>query len=262
MENSQTSSFLHIRLTAALFVVTLCGVAFWQVVHPNASPAAATQNTAEVTPPPSQSQLASADSATQAATDTDPVAAVSTNALGEVIGAYAGLQQEGTYSPDAGSQIANSIGQGLQTPIAYHIYTAADVVIDPDTSYGRVMKYKADLQTTMKPLMQHTEPEYEIFGLYVETHQQTYLDKLAAAAQGYRDAASSTAALTVPADAVHVQLGLINSMNEFASVLDALVAHADDPIASSVLLENYNQSESDVLNAFNALIMYEKSKAQ
>ena len=125
-----------------------------------------------------------------------------------------------------------------------------------------MMQYRADLQVSLKPLLNNTQPEYELFGLYVQTKQQTYLDQLEAAAANYRAAASSTALLVVPADAVSVQLQLLNSMQEFAADLDALVSHASDPIASTVLLENYNQGESDVLGAFQALVTYEKSKAQ
>jgi len=122
------------------------------------------------------------------------------------------------------------------------------------------MKYRSDLQTTLKPLLSNTQPEYVLFGEYVETKQQTYLDQLRAAAANYVASASSTEALTVPADAASVQVQLVNSLNEFAATITTLADHADDPIGSTVLLENYNQSESDVMSAFQALVAYEKSK--
>ena len=51
-------------------------------------------------------------------------------------------------------------------------------------------------------------------------------------------------------------------MNEFAATLDTLADHASDPIGSSVLLENYDTSENDVLTAFQNLVTYEQSKTQ
>ena len=192
----------------------------------------------------------------------DPITAVSTDAIGEVVGAYAGLQQSGQYSSTTGAEIAGSIGMGLETPVSYEPLDASQIQTSSDSSYQAMMKYRAELQTSLKPLLQNTQPEYEIFGMYVETKQQTYLDQLRASAANYVSAASSTAALTVPTDAVSVDLELINSMNEFAATLDTLADHASDPIASTVLLENYNNAENDVLTAFQNLVTYEQNKTQ
>ncbi|HEV3245270.1 MAG TPA: hypothetical protein VG102_02855 [Candidatus Paceibacterota bacterium] len=262
MENPLGRDVSHIKITAVLAVVILVGAGAWQVA---ASINKKTSTEAFVAADSSGSGAQNATIPDTSGTSTeniDPISAVSDQALGEVVGAYTGLQQEGAYSSTTGAAIADTIGTGLQAPVSYAPIDASQIKTSPDTSYDAMLKYRAALQTSLKPLLKNTEPEYEIFGMYVETKQQTYLDQLHAAAANYVAAASSTALLTVPSDAVQVQLGLVNSMNEFASTLDDLVDHASDPIASTVLLENYNQAENDVLTAFQNLVTYEQSKTQ
>jgi len=64
----------------------------------------------------------------------------------------------------------------------------------------------------------------------------------------------------VPSDAVAVQVGMLNAMEEFSATLDQMATHAQDPFASAALLENYNAAENDVISAFNDLATYSKSK--
>ncbi|MDR3570715.1 MAG: hypothetical protein P4L81_00750 [Candidatus Pacebacteria bacterium] len=265
MENPLGRDVSHIKTTAVLAVSILVGVFLWQATQSlNGKPAsssnealvAADQNTngAQNTTVPTIT--------TSSATNTDPITAVSDEAVGELVGAYAGLQQQGSYSSTTGAAIASSIGMGLQVPTTYSPISATAIKTSSDTSYQAMMQYRSNLQTTLKPLLKNTTPEYVLFGMYVQTKQQKYLDQLLAAAGNYAAAASSTLTLTVPADAVQVQLGLVNSMNEFATTLNNMTAHASDPIASSVLLENYNNAENDVLGAFQALVTYEQSKTK
>lgn len=262
MEHPLGRDISHIKVTAVLAVVVLVGVGVWEVTTSlNEKSAAATFVTTSDSVSGAQSASVAVVDATSTG-NTDPLSVVSDNALGEVVGAYAGLQQEGIYSSTTGADIATSIGSGLQAPVSYTPIDASDIRTSSDTSYNAMIQYRAALQTSLKPLLKNTQPEYEIFGMYVETKQQTYLDQLRAAAVNYVAAASSTKALTVPADAVQVQIELVNSMNEFAATLDDLANQASDPISSTVLLENYNQAENDVLNAFQALVTYEQSKTQ
>jgi hypothetical protein len=262
VDNPLGRDISHIKLTAGLAVILLVGVGIWQTVGAFGAKDVAQTFVATSTETNGAQNTAVALSASTTAADPDPVTAVSTDALGEVVGAYTGLQEEGQYSTSTGAAIAGSIGLGLQAPISYTPLDASQIKTSPDTSYQAMMAYRTALQTSLKPLLNNTEPEYEIFGLYVETKDDTYLTELHTAAANYRAAASSTALIVVPADAVSVDLGLVNSMDEFAATLDSLADNANDPIGSSVLLENYNQSENDVLNAFQALVTYEQSKTQ
>lgn len=262
MEHPLGRDILHIKVTAALAVLVLVGVGVWQVVQAFEVKDQSGTFVATTAPQSGAQNAAVATDTLQNLAATDPITGVSTNALGEVVGAYAGLQDSGQYSSSSAGDIADSIGMGLEAPVTYTPIDASEVQTSPDTSYAAMMQYRTALQSSLKPLLNNSEPEYEIFGMYVETKQQTYLDQLRAAAANYSAAASSTEEITVPVDAVQVQLGLVNSMNEFAADLDALADHADDPVASSILLENYNQGENDVLTAFQTLVTYEQSKTQ
>lgn len=259
MEHPLSRDISHIRVTAALAVLLLLAVGVWQTGEAFKEKMVAGTFVATST---AQSDAQNAAVASTDALTSDPIAAVSNDALGEVVGAYTGLQQEGTYSSTTGAEVAGTIGAGLQTPVTYQLIGASAIKTTQDTSYQSMLNYRGALQVSLKPLLSNTTAEYELFGLYVQTKDQQYLDDLHAAAVNYRLAASSTVLVTTPQDAVQVELGLVNSMNEFAATLDQLADHASDPIASSVLLENYNQAENDVLSAFQALVTYEQSKTK
>lgn len=250
------------RIVAAFAVLLLVGVLSWQIVAAFKEKARAGVFVATSTSQNGAQNTAVAPASAPVLAPSDPIAAVSDNAIGEVVGAYAGLQQEGAYSSTTGSQVAGTIGAGLQAPISYVQLDASQIKTTSDTSYQAMMEYRAALQTSLKPLLSNTVPEYEIFGLYVQTKDPQYLSELNTAAANYSAAASSTAMLTVPQDAISVELGLVNSMNEFAATLNQLASHGSDPIASTVLLENYNQAENDVLTAFQNLVTYEQSKTK
>jgi hypothetical protein len=252
----------HIKATAVFAVLLLIGAGVWQTVQVFKAKDTSATFVATQTDGSGAQNAVTALEASAGDQNTDPVTSVSANALGEVVGAYTGLEEQGSFSTSTGDEIAGSIGMGLQTPISYTPMTASQINTSTDTSYQSMLNYRAALQTSLKPLLNNTQPEYEIFGLYVQTQDPTYLTQLHTAAQNYRLAASSTAQITVPADAVSVELGLVNSMNEFAATLDALADHASDPIGSSVLLENYNGAENDVLTAFQNLVTYEQSKTK
>ena len=49
-------------------------------------------------------------------------------------------------------------------------------------------------------------------------------------------------------------------MVEFGTVITEMADHAQDPIASAMLFQNYNQAESDMFNSFDALAKYFKRK--
>ena len=123
-----------------------------------------------------------------------------------------------------------------------------------------MLQYRSDLRTAFAPLLKNTTPEYEIFAQYADTKDVSYLTKLKSIALDYRTAASSTALVVVPRDAVSYHVAILNAMEEFAATLDALATHANDPFASVALLRSYDQAESDMLTSFNALTTYYKSK--
>jgi len=250
-----------IFITAALSAVALIAVLGWQIArsvgaqnsHP---PIVSSVNGAFF----SASSSAPSGATDAVASSTDALSSLGSTVIQQLEGAYAQLLAAGEYSSTTAVQAGRSLAPYISANVQYPAFTSADIKTDSDTSYKRMLQYRSDLQTSLAPLLQNTQPEYEIFAYYVQTKDAGYLTKLEAAAENYRAAASSTATVLVPKDAVGVQVGMLNAMEEFAATLDAMSAHASDPFASAALLENYNQAENDMVSAFNALANYAKSK--
>jgi hypothetical protein len=257
-------AFSHMSATAALSVLALLVLVAWQLVqHLAPAPAPVTrapQNAAGTDGLDVQDPFAALASSTGAAASTsDPVSTASTGALAEIIGAFAGFQSQGG-SATAAQHFANSVGSSLSAPVSYREFALTDIKTDSGTSYARMLKYRSDLQASLKPLMSNKQSEFELFAQYVATNDPSYLAQLSSAAKNYYAAASSTARVAVPADAASIHLGLLNAMELFGATLDSMVAHASDPLASTMLLQNFNTAEGTMLNSFNALAQYEKNK--
>ena len=194
------------------------------------------------------------------ATTSDPISSIGDAVLNNLLGAYVDMQQSGTYTADEGKKVAESIAPAVRAPVAYIAYQTSDLKTDPDMSYQRMLTYRSDLRDALAPLLKNTQPEYEIFALYVSTKDPAYLAQLKSVAQNYRGAQVATARVVVPRDAVPYHIAIVNAMGEFASTLDALATHADDPFAVAALLRTYNEGEANILTSFNSLTTYYKSK--
>jgi len=180
--------------------------------------------------------------------------------LDDIISRYTSLQQQGIYTPEVGQKVAEKMAATLKPEIPYKRYSASDIKTDPDTTLARALAYRSALQDTLKPLLKNTQPEFEIFAQYVDTKDEQYLMRLREIAQDYRDAASASALVVTPADAVGQHVAILNAMEEFAAMLDAMAANAADPLASVALLRTYNQAEADMLLSFKALALYYTQK--
>ena len=249
--------FSPIFITAGLAALALIGVIAWEAVKsvnagnpPTVLPTTLGNPALNLTP----------ESSSGTASSTDPISALGSIILDQLTGAYQDLQSSGTYSTSTAEQVGQSLAPYVIADVSYPTFSASDIKTDAATSYARMLQYRSDLRTSLSPLLNNTQPEYEIFAYYVNTKDVSYLKKLQSVAASYRVAATSTAQVVVPADAVKYHVAILNAMEEFGATLDAMAAHADDPFASVALLRTYNKAESDMLNSFNALTTYYKSK--
>lgn len=195
-----------------------------------------------------------------AVSDSDPISMIGPYVAAELIGQYAGLKEQGRNTPENMQAAAESIARNVRASISYKTYAVADIPTDTDTSYERMLTYRADMREALKPLFTDMGPEFEIFARYVETSDPVYLEQLADSAKNYRAAADSAATVVVPKDAVNYHRAVLNAMQEFAATLDAMSEHADDPMASVALLRTYNTAELNMLNSFNDLPSYYRQK--
>lgn len=259
-------------IAAAISVLIFMGVLVWRVSSYSSQAgtiiAISPTSTAPLAPlpqfrsSPDSYAVTLPNATTSDATTTGDLSPLGNQILSQLVNGYVGLQNAGIYSTSTADAVAQSALPLLKSDVSYKTYTPSDLTVDPDTSYRRMLTYRANLRDAFAPLLKNTQPEYEVFAQYVQTGDAKYLVQLESAAKNYRDAAALTAQVVVPEDAAPYHVAILNAMQEFAAMLDALSAHAQDPFAVAGLLQTYNQAEADMLASFNALTVYYKSKSQ
>jgi hypothetical protein len=195
----------------------------------------------------------------------DPLAAsVITNNIADALAnEYAMMQSNGTYSTSTATAMSEQLGEKLKASVIYKTYTTSDIKADPrgsNTSYARMLSYRAALQGSLAPLLKNKSSELDMLTSYVQSNDPKYLTALTQAADNYKLAANESALIVVPSDAIGVQAGILNAMNEFGATLDQMVTSANDPFAEATLLNTYMQAQSDMFGSFNDLYTYYKSK--
>ena len=256
LPRASSRGFSAIFATAGVSLVVLLVVAVWQIGSALRERGDATSYVATSAGTETSTTTGNAD-VTLSEDGTTPLGAA---VLDGVVEEYLSLQEQGIYTEDAGAKAAEKMAQDLIAPLSYRTYTAADISTASDTSYGRMLAYRTDLQVSLAPLLKNTQAEFEIFASYVDTKDTAYLEKLRAAAQNYRAAANATARVVPPTDALTHHLAVLNALEKFAVALDTLAANADDPFASVVVLRSYNQAETNVLTSFASLAKYYREK--
>ncbi|OGG69134.1 hypothetical protein A3F27_03440 [Candidatus Kaiserbacteria bacterium RIFCSPHIGHO2_12_FULL_53_13] len=201
-----------------------------------------------------------AGSANATSPDPNDFSNVGNEALGQLVGTYVALKKSGGYTAEQGESVANDVASAMQVRVSYVPYKEGDIKTDADTSYKRLLAYRSDLREALRPLLQNTESELDIFARYIDTHDKHNLTVLGEVAQRYKEAADNAARMIVPEDASVYHVGIENALLQFAITLEALVKNADDPMATLALLRSYGNAERDVFMSFDALASYQKRK--
>lgn len=271
----QIERFSLIQAAAALSVVALIGVALWQTYstfvqkRPFLSASGTPSSVGELarTPyggvnwqAPVPGAEANPSSEAYASEDKDGLSNIAENVVGALVGSYTALAETGSYTPAEGEKIAGDIAESLHASVSYKTYSTADLKTDADTSYERMLAYRASLREALEPLLGNPGYELGIFANYIESHDATYLEQLRTTAQNYREAVEKAAAVVVPVDAAPQHVGILNALSEFGATIERLSAHADDAFASAALLRTYQNSEARMMVSFNSLATYYTSK--
>ena len=196
-----------------------------------------------------------------ATSSSDTLAMIGPMVTAQLLGQYEGLQASGAYSSTTAASVAQSIAGNVRALVTYKTYTQADIKTNPDISYNAMLTYRSNLRAALEPLLQNTNAELDLYGKYVETSDPSYLTQLSAAAKNYHAAADAAVAITIPRDALNYHIAILNAMEEFAAVLDAMSTHTADPITSAALLRAYDQAEQDMFTSFNNLSAYYSQKS-
>jgi len=266
-ERFDTGGSWRIIASAALSIAVVIGILAWQfhtrVIQARRVGDASATSTSLETPRNSARELAEKlglPDPTATSSTPEEIAQIGSNAFGQIATYYAILEQNNAYTPEIGAQIAASIAPSIHARVPYSMYDEKSLSTHGDTSYAGMRAYRTALQTSLAPLKLNKEYELHLYGAYMETRDVTYLTKLTAAAQHYREAAGLTARITVPKDATSIHIAVLNAMQKFASTLDLMVANISDPITSLALLSAYSKAEDDMVNAFTTLDDYYASK--
>lgn len=251
----------HFAVSAALSVAVVIGVGAWRLaanIHQKDTDLHVSMtDTSPLIAHEADTNLAALLSPQATSSTAAEISQIGEQTVRQMATAYAVLAHDGTYTPELGSQIAAHAASALEAKVPYTTYSEQDIRTDIDTSRKRVLSYRTDLQGTLKPLMKNKTYELALYNSYMQTHDEKYLAQMKAAAQNYRDAATQTAKLVVPKDAVSIHVDILNAMQKFAATLDMVVDNTQDPITSLALLKSYNTAEADMFNSFNALNDYE-----
>jgi len=192
--------------------------------------------------------------------DPDGIANIAGNVVGTFAETYAVLQKSGSFTPEKGALIAQNIAQTLQANVSHPTYTASDFSSSPDTSYQRMLTYRSDMREALAPLLKNPDYELKLYANYIASHDVSYLDQLKEEVANYQLAVRRVRAVVVPANLLSFHVAIINALAAFSATLDAMIAHVDDPFASAALLRTYQDKEQVMLNAFNDLAQYERSR--
>lgn len=186
----------------------------------------------------------------------DTVSMIAPQVIAQLVGQYVGLKEQGAFNAETAEKAAAEIAPNVRATLTYRTYEVGDLHTTPDTSFDRMLTYRADMRTALAPLLDTKDAELETYARFLETSDDAYLEQLTAAAKRYRAAAEAGAAVVVPRDAVNYHRATLDAMQEFAAVLDALVSYADDPVASVALLRAYNSAEEHMFTSFDSLSSY------
>lgn len=253
----------HLATSAALSLVVVVGVAGWTMRE------TARQKDADLT---AIADIAAAGQGADAAYDLaanlgihapyatsstpEEIAQIGTSTLSRIVDSYMELARHHAYTPEVGARIAASVAPSVRADIPYAMYDDTSVATSSDTSRKGRVAYRAALQTSLAPFKKNATYELGLYDAYMKTHDAKFLAQIKAAAENYRDAASLTAKVTVPQDAVGIHVGILNATQEFATTLDFIVDNIGDPVTSLALLRSYDKAEDDMADSFGALDAY------
>ncbi len=205
--------------------------------------------------------LATSTDADMTATSTDHLSMIGPMIAGQILDTYSQITANGNYTQQDLRTAAEKIAVYMKAAVSYDAFENSDFKTDADVSSTGVRAYRDNLLKALEPISSIPGAEYEIYGRYVETSDPKYLVQLKDAANTYRTAAANAAAIRVPSDAINYHREVLNSLRAFASVLDGLADHADDPFASVALLRTYNEKEQGIHDSYDRMRSYYAKKS-
>ncbi len=252
-------------ITAVLVLVGVAGYRSYAVLNPEArvitaDALAGDQRSAPGADWQQEMVLLGLATSTETPSSGDPLGMIGPVVVAQIVGAYAGLQEQGAFNAASAQAVGENLASNLRAVVPHRTYTLADIPTDADTSYKRMLQYRTDMQDALKPLLENTRAEFELYGAYVESNDAALLDELKQYAVRYKQAAGRASGVVVPHDAASQHIDILNALESFAATIEKMAVHADDPFASAALLAKYNESETAMYSSFDRIAAYYRTK--
>lgn len=187
--------------------------------------------------------------------EADPLEDMGDNVASALYGGYLSLKQYGTYTSERGDELAQNVAANIRAPLVEGPLTVEDITTRENSS-AATLEYRAKLREALAPMVTEDPPEIEYYAYYVSTKDAAWLTKLSDAAARYREARANMLAVAAPEDAVPEHLRALNALGAYAETLDRLARFATDTFAAVALLKTMNETEEEMLAAFDALAQY------
>lgn len=188
-------------------------------------------------------------------TDEDPLQNMGDNVASALYGGYLSLKQAGTYSPSLANELGFSVAANIRADTVESPLTVNDITTRTNSPEA-TLAYRSDLRSALAPMLTDDTPELEYYAHYVTTKDASWLAKLQDAATRYRTARANMQAVAAPEDAVPEHLRALNALGAYAETLERLARFGNDTFAAIALLKTMNESEQEMLAAFDALAQY------
>lgn len=168
---------------------------------------------------------------------------------------YTSMKSSGTYTPEAGFDLAEELSSKLDVALAFKPFLTAEA----KTKQKSKEVYATEVRKTLAPLYAFDEPDIGVYARYLQNGDQKALGDLLLHAESYARTAEKLMLVAPPPDIVDDHVELANALSYFAVVLNAMVTYADDPMASLSLLRTYNSAEQYLGFTLGVLERYYKS---
>lgn len=187
--------------------------------------------------------------------DSDPLSDMADSVAGALYGGYISLKQRGTYTPAQADELGLAVASNIRAAVIESPLTIHDITTRANSPEA-TLAYRAELRTALAPMLTDEPPELEYYAEYISSKDAAWLTKLEDAAKRYRTARANMQAVAAPEDAVPEHLRALNALGAYAETLERLSRLGADTFAAIALLKTMNETEAEMLTAFDALAQY------
>jgi hypothetical protein len=190
--------------------------------------------------------------ATTAVAGTEKIPTATGAVTERLVQQYLYLKDTNAYTDERGERLGRSLAENVYVRTPFTPYTMDSVKTGALTR----TEYRNVMRTALSPLLTLSEPDFVTYARFIDTKDQSLLKVLQGRAQIYKEVGAELTRLRVPAEALSSHVDTANAISYYGTVLDAMVVHQDDPIASMALLREYNEAEQYLGTALSLVSRY------